>query len=130
MRTTVGGLFGGDSEDEKLELILDGQRLKLFQIGQDVVLNTLREKLDVHVNLKAGRHDVGATFLSTTYVPNVDLSYVTVPNRASPIGGTDPESVDSMRYSISRGGSRLRQRAVTLNDYAELAMQVPGVTRR
>ena len=32
-----------------------------------------------------------------------------------------------MRYSISRGGSRLRSRAVTLADYADLAMQVPGV---
>jgi hypothetical protein len=74
VRTTVGGLFGGDSEDEKLELILDGQRLKLFEVGKDVVLNTLREKLEVHVNVKAGSHDVGATFLATTYVPNVDLN--------------------------------------------------------
>lgn len=60
-------------------------------------------------------------------IPNVDLTWVTVTNRDSPIGGTDPESADSMRFSISRGGSRLRERAVTLNDYAELAMQVPGV---
>jgi Protein of unknown function (DUF1592)/Protein of unknown function (DUF1588)/Protein of unknown function (DUF1585)/Protein of unknown function (DUF1587)/Protein of unknown function (DUF1595)/Cytochrome C oxidase, cbb3-type, subunit III len=74
VRTTVGGLFGGDSEDEKLELLLDGDRLKLFQIGKDVVLNTLREKLDVRVTVKAGRHDVGATFLATTYIPNVDLN--------------------------------------------------------
>ena len=62
-------------------------------------------------------------------VANVDLTTVSVTNRSSPIGGTDPESIDSMRFSISRGGSRLRQRAVTLNDYAELAMQVPGVAK-
>jgi hypothetical protein len=74
VRTTVGGLFGGDSEDEKLEITLDGQRLKLFEIGKDVLLNTLREKLDVHVNVKAGKHDVGATFLATTYAPHVDLN--------------------------------------------------------
>jgi len=74
VRTTVGGLFGGDSEDEKLELTLDGRRLKLFEIGKDVMLNTLRESLQVHVNVKAGKHDVGATFLATTYVPNVDLN--------------------------------------------------------
>jgi hypothetical protein len=61
--------------------------------------------------------------------PGVDLGFVSVTNRSSPVGGTDPESVESMRYSISRGGSRLRQRAVTLNDYAELAMQVPGVAK-
>ena len=74
VRTTVGGLYGGDSEDEKLELLLDGDRLKLFEIGKDVVLNTLREKLDVRIHVKAGQHDVGAAFLATTYVPNVDLN--------------------------------------------------------
>jgi hypothetical protein len=74
VRTTVGGLFGGDSEDEKLELTLDGRRLRLFEIGKDVLLNTLREKLEVRVPVKAGSHDVGATFLATTYVPNVDLN--------------------------------------------------------
>ena len=62
-------------------------------------------------------------------IPNVDLVGVTVTNKASPIGGTDPESIDSMRFSISRGGNRLRSRAVTLNDYAALAMQVPGVAK-
>ncbi len=74
VRTTVGGLYGGDSEDEKLELLLDGERLKLFEIGKDVVLNTLREKLDVRIHVKGGPHDVGAAFLATTYVPNVDLN--------------------------------------------------------
>jgi hypothetical protein len=66
---------------------------------------------------------------SVATIPNVDLTFVTVTNRDSPVGGTDPESIDSMRFSISRGGSKLRQRAVTLNDYAELAMQVPGVAK-
>jgi cytochrome c551/c552 len=30
VRTTVGSLFGGDSEDEQLEVTIDGERLKLF----------------------------------------------------------------------------------------------------
>ena len=34
-----------------------------------------------------------------------------------------------MRYTIPRGGARIRSRAVTLNDYADLAMQVPGVAK-
>lgn len=83
------------------------------------------------------RYGVGAranllpanTIKGIANVANVDLTTVAVTNKASPIGGTDPESIDSMRFSISRGGSRLRQRAVTLNDYAELAMQVPGVAK-
>jgi hypothetical protein len=109
VRTTVGGLFGGDSEDEKLELTLDGQRLKLFKIGQDVVLNTLREKLEVHVNVKAGQHDVGATFLATTYVPNVDLNrhyQRSILDDNLIDGFTNTPQVSSVMISGPSGGSR------------------------
>jgi Baseplate J-like protein len=62
-------------------------------------------------------------------VPGLDLWAVTVRNKESPVGGTDPESIDSMRFSIPRASNRLKQRAVTLADYADLAMQVPGVAK-
>ncbi len=83
------------------------------------------------------RYGVGAmantlaanSITSIATVPNADLTWVSLTNRESPVGGSDPESIDSMRYTVSHGGSKLRQRAVTLNDYAELAMQVPGVAK-
>jgi hypothetical protein len=59
----------------------------------------------------------------------MDTYGLSVTNPASPVGGSDPESVESMRYTISRGGTRIRDRAVTLTDYADLAMQVPGVSK-
>ena len=34
-----------------------------------------------------------------------------------------------MRYSIPRAAARVKQRAVTLQDYADLALQVPGVAK-
>ena len=68
------------------------------------------------------------TIIANT-VGEIDLSYVTVENKSSPVGGTDPESVDAMRYSIPRAASRIKSRAVTLNDYADLALQVPGVSK-
>ncbi len=76
VRTTVGSLFGGDSEDEQLEVTLDGQRLKLFKIGigKDIVLNALHDKTEIKVPVKAGQRTVGVTFIATTYVPNVDLN--------------------------------------------------------
>ena len=74
-------------------------------------------------NLGAGAIDTIAP------IANVDQFGLTVTNPKSPIGGSDPESIDSMRYSISRGGSRIKNRAVTLNDFADLAMQVPGVVK-
>lgn len=53
---------------------------------------------------------------------------VTVTNPRTPSGGSDVESVDSLRYSIPRS-SMLKERAVTLDDYQSLAIQVPGVTK-
>jgi hypothetical protein len=54
---------------------------------------------------------------------------VTVTNPESPVGGTDPESIDAMRQSIPRAAVRIKSRAITLHDYADLALQVPGVVK-
>ena len=70
----MGGLFGGDSEGEQAEVMLDGQRLKLYKIGKDIPLNLLHDHNEIRVPVKAGRHDVAVTFIATTYVPNVDLN--------------------------------------------------------
>jgi cytochrome c551/c552 len=74
VRTTVGGLYGGDSEDEQAEVLIDGARVKVFRIGKDVPLASLHDKNAVRVPVKAGERTVGVTFLATTYVPNVDLN--------------------------------------------------------
>jgi hypothetical protein len=74
VRTSVSGLYGGDSEDEKLEVTIDGERVKLFKLGTDVPLSTNRDKNEVRVNVKAGPRTIGLAFIATTYVPNVDLN--------------------------------------------------------
>jgi hypothetical protein len=71
----VGGLYGGDSEDEQAEVLIDGARVKVFRIGKDVPIASLRDKNVVRVPVKAGERSVGVTFLATTYVPNVDLNH-------------------------------------------------------
>ncbi len=75
VRTTVGGLYGGDSEDEQAEVLIDGERVKMFRIGKDVPIASLRDKNVVRVPVKAGERTVGVTFSATTYVPNVDLNH-------------------------------------------------------
>ena len=76
VRTTLGGLFGGDNEEQQLELTLDGERLKLFKIGTDVPLVSIgvKEKNELRVAVKAGPRTVGLGFLATTYVPSLDLN--------------------------------------------------------
>jgi len=70
------------------------------------------------------------TVIAANSVPSTtNLWGVTVRNAASPVGGTDPESIDAMRFSIPRAASRIKSRAITLNDYGDLAMQVPGVAK-
>jgi hypothetical protein len=74
VRTSVSGLYGGDSEDEKLEVTIDGDRVKLFKIGTDVPLSTNKDKNEVRMTVKAGPRTIGLAFIATTYVPNVDLN--------------------------------------------------------
>jgi hypothetical protein len=55
-------------------------------------------------------------------------SGVTVTNTTKPVGGADVESVEAMRYSIPRA-TATKQRAVTIDDYVALALQVSGITK-
>jgi hypothetical protein len=78
----------------------------------------------------ASANEIGVGSLSTLIPPSTVETYgISVTNGASPIGGANPESVESMRFSIPRSTGRLKSRAVTLNDYSDLALQVPGVAK-
>jgi hypothetical protein len=81
------------------------------------------------------RYGVGkaanALAVNTVTVLNNDFatqSGITVTNTSSPAGGADIESTDSIRYSVPRSAS-LKQRAITIEDYVNLALQVPGITK-
>ena len=70
-----------------------------------------------------GNVATGAVTVVTDPIPGV-----LVVNTEPGIGGADAESIDSMRYSIPRA-VRTADRAVTLDDFATLAQQVPGVAK-
>ncbi len=74
VRVTVGSLYGGDSEDEQVELTIDGERIKLFKIGKDVPISTNRDRNETRITVKAGERTVGLAFIATTYIPKVDLN--------------------------------------------------------
>src|SRR5213075_2487182 len=58
VRNTVGTLYGGDAQNEQVELTLDGARLKLYQIGKDIPLtaNVQADKNEVRIPVTAGQH--------------------------------------------------------------------------
>jgi hypothetical protein len=76
VRNTVGTLYGGDSENEQVELTLDGVRIKLYQVGKDIPLtaNVQAEKNEVRIPVKAGQHTVGLAFIANTYIPHLFLN--------------------------------------------------------
>jgi hypothetical protein len=53
---------------------------------------------------------------------------ITVSNSSAAAGGADPETNDSIRYNTPRA-IRSLNRAVTLEDFANLALTVPGVSK-
>jgi mono/diheme cytochrome c family protein len=62
----------GDMDGEKLEVLLDGQRVQLLDWDKETVPppgSFEPRALDVHIAVKAGPHTIGATFLATNYAP-------------------------------------------------------------
>src|SRR5580692_12197817 len=65
----------GDIIGEKLELLVDGQRVHLYDWDKDVARGKPVHggTADVHFQAKAGLHTVGVTFLATQLAPSQDL---------------------------------------------------------
>src|SRR5204862_3139227 len=76
VRNTVGALYGGDSENEQIELSVDGTLLKSYQVGKDIPLarHVQADKNEVRVPLKAGEHSIGLAFIANTYIPHLFLN--------------------------------------------------------
>jgi mono/diheme cytochrome c family protein len=75
VRDYNGVFFGGNRKGEKLEILLDGERLQVFEMDKVVrIAEALNEKNEVRLQVKAGMHTVGAAFLATTQVPIDDLN--------------------------------------------------------
>ena len=88
VRGNTGEQYGANRKGEKLEVNLDGQRMKLFDIDK-VPQGTDNDKNEVKVNVKAGLHELGLAFLATTQVPIDDLNqhYVRSVLDTNPIPG-------------------------------------------
>jgi hypothetical protein len=73
VRGNTGELYGSERKDERLEALIDGERVKLFEIAK-IPNGTDNDKNDVRLKVKAGTHRVGLAFLNTTDVPIDDLN--------------------------------------------------------
>jgi hypothetical protein len=65
----------GEMTGEKLELLVDGQRIHLYDWDKEIAHGKAVHggTADVHFQVKAGPHTVGVTFLATQLAPSQDL---------------------------------------------------------
>jgi hypothetical protein len=106
-----------------------------FGDGVSGVIPTIHS--EIRANYMVGGGLIGNvpsnTLVDIVYVPGLSTnqttalqSVVTVTNAASAIGGSDPETTNQIRVSAP-ASLRAANRAVTLQDYADLSISVSGV---
>ncbi len=64
----------GSVKGEKLEVTVDGQRVKLFDWDKDISTTTGTGRSTERIAVKAGLHNIGVTFLATNDVPGSELN--------------------------------------------------------
>ena len=66
----------GEITGERLELLIDGERVHLYDWDKDLARGSAVHNgtADVHFRVKAGQHLVGVTFLATQLAPGNDLN--------------------------------------------------------
>jgi hypothetical protein len=67
-QAVLGGVKG-----EQLEVLVDGERVKVFDWDRDISNTTGNGKSTPRIPIKAGLHTVGVTFLATNDVPGSEL---------------------------------------------------------
>src|SRR5262249_26488900 len=96
-KLSFGQVFGSSAEGEMLEVTLNGERVKLYQLddmpyffmrdkpGEPIPLGPLKDpsaqrvrmspniNMEFRLKVKAGPQDIGVAFLNTSYVANEDL---------------------------------------------------------
>jgi hypothetical protein len=77
LRGTSEELYGRFTKDEKLELSIDGERVKVFDIdGEEqgrIRIDNVTQPLEARARVRAGVHAIGAAFVKRTYSPVEDV---------------------------------------------------------
>lgn len=107
---------------------LDDQLFMHVVFGDNVAGRIPPNGARIDVGYRYGAGAAGNVIAGTIVQITPPIAGVSVTNAVQTTGGADNESIDQMRFSIPRAG-KLRDRAVTLDDFAALAHQVPGVAK-
>jgi hypothetical protein len=129
----VSHLIDSNPNDQVFSLTSDGDNVISINFGDGVSGAIPTNFADIRAMYTVGGGEIGnvATGLITNidYSPGLDVivleSFVTVTNTTAGVGGSDPESLDQIRYAAPLT-LRANTRAVTLDDFNSLALSVPN----
>ena len=135
--TQVPHLLDYGPTDLVFSIYLDENDKVFITFGDGVsgVIPTLYSQIRVKYTVGGGElgNVIPGTLTNIYYVPGLSegqttalKAVITVTNADTAIGGSDPETTDQIRISAPLS-LRANNRAVTLQDYADLALGVSGV---
>jgi hypothetical protein len=135
--TQVQHLLDNGPADLVYQVNTDANNNVLITFGDGVsgVIPTIHS--EIRANYMVGGGLIGNvpsdTLVDIVYVPGLSTnettalqSIITVTNAAPAIGGSDPETTNQIRVSAP-ASLRAANRAVTLQDYADLSLSVSGI---
>lgn len=122
----VDNLTDTDPDASVYTTYIDDQEFTHVVFGDNVAGRIPPSGAQMTVAYRYGSGAVGNVAPTQINVISPPITSVAITNAASFTGGADNESIDSMRHGIPRA-SKIRDRAITLKDFADLAFQVPGI---
>jgi hypothetical protein len=127
--TYFGHLSDAGSIDSAYTILQDDAGNTYIRFGDGVNGRVPSPGTTILVTYRYGVGASGNIGTNAIIGPNQGIiGLASVTNTVASSGGTDPETIESMRISIPQSIKSL-SRAVTVADYANLALQVPGVVR-
>jgi len=137
--TEITHLLDATRDEKRFETVLDDQGYTWVRFGDSVNGAIPNIGLSVSVNYRVGygaRGNIASGLVVNIFdstVSGVDLQRVNdaAGNRSTSstmVGGADPESNEQIRVNAPRA-MHTQQRAVTVQDYENFAIAVPGVTK-
>jgi len=124
----VDNLVDSDPDAAVFTTYIDDQFFTHVVFGDNVAGRIPPNGASISVSYRYGQGALGNVAAGTIVLLSSPVAGVSVTNEGPLSGGADNESIDNMRFSIPRA-TKLRDRAITLQDFGDLCLQVPGVAK-
>jgi hypothetical protein len=126
--TEIPYIIDAGSNDPSYVVYTDANNISYINFGNGVS-GRIPPVNSIYVTYRIGGGALGNVGPGTlTYQLNNILAGVRVTNQAAATGGSDQETTDSIRINAPLSYTAL-SRAVSLNDYSSLAVQVPSIAK-